>query len=52
MGIIRGGILGGFRNKAGAVIGSYWRTLDIKGLPCISGKAPTQKQLDQRAKFK
>ncbi|MES2826709.1 MAG: DUF6266 family protein [Bacteroidota bacterium] len=52
MGIIRGGILGGFRNKAGSVIGSYWRRLDIiKGLPRISGKAPTQKQLDQRAKF-
>ncbi|MHA4894133.1 DUF6266 family protein [Pedobacter sp. PWIIR3] len=52
MGIIRGGILGGFRNKAGSVIGSYWRRLDIiKGLPRISGKAPTQKQLDQRIKF-
>ncbi len=52
MGIIRGGILGGFRNKAGSVIGSYWRTLDIiKGLPRISGKAPTQKQSDQRIKF-
>ncbi|MFP5080852.1 DUF6266 family protein [Pedobacter sp. JCM 36344] len=53
MGIIRGGVLGGFRNKAGAVVGSYWRTLDvIKGLPRISGKAPTQSQIDQRAKFK
>jgi hypothetical protein len=53
MGIIRGGVLGGFRNKTGAVIGSYWRTLDvIKGLPRMSGKAATQAQLDQRAKFK
>lgn len=52
MGIIRGGVLGGFRNKTGAVIGSYWRTLDvIKGLPRISGKKATQAQLDQRAKF-
>lgn len=52
MGIIENGILGGFRNKTGAVIGSYWRSLDIiKGLPRISGKAPTQSQLDQRAKF-
>jgi len=52
MGIIRGGILGGFRKKAGAVIGSYWRSLDvIKGLPRISGKAATAAQLDQRAKF-
>ncbi|MEJ7556690.1 MAG: DUF6266 family protein [Pedobacter sp.] len=53
MGLIRQGILGGFRNKTGAVIGSYWRTLDvIKGLPRISGKKATQAQLDQRAKFK
>ena len=53
MGIIRGGVLGGFRNKTGAVIGSYWRTLDvIKGLPRISGKKATQTQIDQRAKFK
>ena len=52
MGIIRGGILGGFRKKAGAVIGSYWRSLDvIKGLPRISNKPPTASQLDQRAKF-
>jgi len=53
MGIIKGGILGGFRNKTGAVVGSYWRTLDvIRGMPRISGKAPTQSQLDQRARFK
>jgi len=52
MGIIRGGILGGFRKKAGAVIGSYWRSLDvIKGLPRISNKPPTLAQLDQRARF-
>ena len=53
MGIIKGGVLGGFRNKTGAVIGSYWRTLDIiKGIPRISGKAPTETQRDQRLKFK
>ena len=52
MGIIRGGILGGFRKKAGAVIGSYWGSLDvIKGLPRISNKPATQAQLDQRSKF-
>jgi len=52
MGIIRNGILGGFRKKAGAVIGSYWRSLDvIKGLPRISNKPPTVAQLDQRARF-
>jgi len=53
MGIIKWGVLGGFRNKTGAVVGSYWRTLDIiKGLPRLSGKAPTEAQRDQRAKFK
>ena len=52
MGIIRGRILGGFRKKAGAVIGAYWRSLDvIKGLPRISNKPPTQAQIDQRLKF-
>ena len=53
MGIIRQGILGGFRKKTGSVIGAYWRTLDvIRGLPRISGKAATPAQLLQRAKFR
>ena len=53
MGIINGGILGGFSNKTGAVIGAYWRTLNVmRGLPRKSGKAATQEQLDQQAKFK
>ena len=53
MGILRQGILGGFRNKAGSVVGSYWRTLDvIKGLPRISGKAATPAQILQRDKFR
>jgi hypothetical protein len=52
MGIIRQGILGGFRNKTGSVIGAYWRTLDvIKGLPRKSNKPPTEDQLNQRARF-
>lgn len=52
MGIITGGILGGFRNKTGSVVGSYWRRLDIiKGLPRKSGKAPTQRQLNQQSRF-
>jgi len=52
MGIIKWGILGGFRNKTGTVVGSFWRTLDvIRGLPRISGKKATQAQLDQRIKF-
>ena len=52
MGIIKGGILGGFSNKTGAVIGAYWRTLNVmRGLPRKSSKAATQLQLDQQAKF-
>ena len=53
MGIIKGGILGGFSNKTGAVIGAYWRTLNVmRGLPRKSSKAATQLQLDQQTKFK
>lgn len=52
MGIIRQGILGGFRKKTGNVVGASWRTLDvIRGLPKNSGKAPTKLQKDQRTKF-
>lgn len=52
MGIIRQGVLGGFRNKTGSVVGAYWRNLDvIKGLPRISNKPATQAQIDQRFKF-
>jgi hypothetical protein len=41
MGIIKGGILGGFTNKTGAVIGAYWRTLHtMRGLPRKGGKQP------------
>jgi len=52
MGIIRQGILGGFRNKTGSVVGAYWRKLDvIRGLPRKSSKAPTEAQLNQQFKF-
>jgi hypothetical protein len=52
MGLIKQGILGGFRKKTGAVVGAYWRSLDvIRALPRNSGKAPTQLQLDQQIKF-
>lgn len=52
MGIIDGGILGGFRNKTGAVIGSFWRSLNtMRGLPRKSGKAATEAQLLQQRKF-
>lgn len=53
MGLIKLGILGGFRKKTGTVVGAYWRRLDtIRALPRSSGKAPTQAQLNQQAKFK
>lgn len=52
MGIIRKGILGGFKNKVGSIVGSSWRNRDvIKSLPRASNKPPTQKQTDQRSKF-
>lgn len=52
MGVIKHGILGGFRKKTGTVIGAYWRTLDvIRALPRRSGKAATQAQLEQQQKF-
>lgn len=52
MGVIKHGILGGFRKKTGTVIGAYWRKLDvIRSLPRSSGKAATQLQLDQQQKF-
>lgn len=52
MGIIRQGILGGFRNKTGSVVGAYWRKLDvIRGMPRKSSKPPTQGQLNQQIKF-
>ncbi|RYF26684.1 MAG: hypothetical protein EOO42_00930 [Flavobacteriales bacterium] len=52
MGLIKQGILGGFRKKTGTVVGAYWRRLDvIRALPRNSGKAPTQKQINQQIKF-
>lgn len=52
MGLIKQGILGGFRKKTGTVVGAYWRTLDvIRALPRNSGKAPTQLQIEQKQKF-
>ncbi|RYF19394.1 MAG: hypothetical protein EOO42_14485 [Flavobacteriales bacterium] len=52
MGLIKQGILGGFRKKTGTVVGAYWRRLDvIRALPRNSGKAPTQLQVNQQIKF-
>ena len=52
MGRIIKGANGGFSGKAGSVVGSSWNGIDyIKGLPRISHKPASQKQLEQRARF-
>lgn len=52
MGTIRQGALGGFSGKAGSIIGSSWRDINyIKGLPKLSNKPKSEKQLEQQAKF-
>ena len=52
MGLIKQGILGGFRKKTGSVVGAYWRKLDvIKALPRSSGKPATQPQIEHKQKF-
>jgi hypothetical protein len=52
MGIIRNGILGGFRKKVGAITGAFWKDLNvIKALPRKSNKPPTEKQTGHRTKF-
>lgn len=53
MGVLKKGILGGFSGTVGTVVGSNWRGMDIiRSLPKTSGKLPTEKQLQQRMKFK
>ena len=52
MGIIKQGILGGFRGTVGTVVGSSWRGKSIMRGKAQSIRNPrTQPQLDQRAKF-
>ncbi|MES3016401.1 MAG: DUF6266 family protein [Bacteroidota bacterium] len=52
MGSIRNGGNGAFSGKAGSFIGSSWRDINyIKGLPKLSTKPKSQKQLEQQAKF-
>jgi hypothetical protein len=52
MGTIRNGANGGFSGKAGSIIGSSWNAVSyIKGLPKLSNKPASPKQLDQRARF-
>lgn len=52
MGIIRKGANGGFSGKAGSVVGSSWRDIEyIRGLPKLSNKPKSEKQLEQQARF-
>lgn len=52
MGIIRQGILGGFRKKVGAVVGAFFRDLNvIRALPRVSNKPATKTQATQRTRF-
>lgn len=52
MGTIRKGANGGFSGKAGSVVGSSWRDIEyIRGLPRLSNKPKSEKQLEQQAKF-
>ncbi|SDJ97596.1 hypothetical protein SAMN04487898_105193 [Pedobacter sp. ok626] len=52
MGIIRQGILGGFRKKTGTVVGARYRNRDvIRGLPRPSSKPATELQTSQRSRF-
>lgn len=50
---IKQGILGGVKGKVGTVVGVTWRGKSIiRALPRKSSKMATEKQLDQRRKFK
>ena len=52
MGTIRKGANGGFSGKAGSIVGSSWRDIDyIRGLPKLSKKPKSEKQIEQQAKF-
>lgn len=52
MGRIESGIIGGFSGKVGNVIGSHWKGIDYMRTKSRRRKfTPTQRQLEQRAKF-
>jgi len=52
MGIIRRGILGGFSNKVGNIVGSTWKGIAIiKSLPLSVANPRTAGQVLQRGKF-
>ena len=52
MATIKNGGNGAFSGKAGSFVGSSWKNISImKGLTKKSNRPPSQKQLDQRARF-
>ena len=53
MGTSKKGILGNFYGKVGTVIGSKWKGIKyMRSLPDPSSQPPSQRQLDQREKFR
>lgn len=52
MGIIKQGILGGFKNKVGVVIGSSWKGIAVmRAMPLSVANPRTTKQQTQRGNF-
>lgn len=53
MGVIKRGILGGFKNKVGSVIGSSWKGIDtMRSMPLSVANPRTAKQIFVRNNFK
>lgn len=53
MGTIKRGILGGFKNKVGSVIGSSWKGIDtMRSMPLSVANPRTAKQIAVRGNFK
>ena len=53
MGTIKRGILGGFKNKVGSVIGSSWKGIDtMRSMPLSVANPRTAKQIAVRSNFK
>lgn len=53
MGIIKQGILGGFKNKVGSVVGTSWKGRAVmKAMPLSVANPRTAGQVEQRTKFK
>ena len=52
MGVIKQGILGGFQNKVGAVIGSNWKGIaTMRSRPISVANPRTGKQVAVRSEF-